>query len=58
MSLENPTAKQITCECGYIATGATDDDVVDRIEDHFRRDHPRLFAQLTREEIATLEIVE
>jgi predicted small metal-binding protein len=45
-------ARQITCECGYIARGESEDEVVDLIQDHLRSDHPQLLAQLTREDIA------
>jgi predicted small metal-binding protein len=52
-------ARQITCECGYIARGDSDDDVVELIEAHLRSDHPELLAQVTREDIAGwVEIVE
>jgi predicted small metal-binding protein len=52
-------ARQITCECGYIARSQTEDEVVDLIQEHLRSDHPQLLAQLTREDIAGwVEIVE
>ncbi len=52
-------ARQITCECGYIARGDTEDEVVDLIQEHLRADHPQLLVQLTREDIAGwVEIVE
>ena len=52
-------ARQITCECGYIARGESEDEVVDLIREHLRSDHPQLLAQLTREDIAGwVEIVE
>lgn len=35
-----------------MARGDTDDEVVARIEDHIRSDHPELVETLTREEIA------
>jgi predicted small metal-binding protein len=51
--------RQITCECGYVARGDTDDEVVDRIEGHIRADHPELVETLTRDEIAGwVEVVE
>lgn len=51
--------RQIKCECGYVARGETDDEVVDRIEDHVRSDHPELAEALTRDEIAGwVEVVE
>jgi hypothetical protein len=52
-------ARQITCECGYVARGATDDQVIDLIDEHIRSDHPQLLAELTRDDIAGwVEIVE
>jgi len=52
-------SRQIKCECGFIARGETDDDVVARIEEHIRSDHPELVPSLTRDEIATwVEVVE
>ena len=52
-------SRQIKCECGFIARGETDDDVVVRIEEHIRSDHPDLVQSLTRDEIATwVEVVQ
>jgi len=52
-------ARQITCECGYIARGESEDEVVDLIQQHLGSDHPQLLAQLTRDDIAGwVEIVE
>jgi predicted small metal-binding protein len=51
--------RQIKCECGYVARGESDDDLVDRIEDHIRSDHPELVETVTRDEIAGwVEVVE
>jgi predicted small metal-binding protein len=44
-------AKQIACECGYVAAGETDDEVVDRIREHMRSDHPELLDQVTRDDL-------
>lgn len=55
----NEMTRQITCECGYVAWGETDDEVIDRIEGHIRADHPQLVETLTRDEIAGwVEVVE
>ena len=52
-------SRQIKCECGFVARGETDDEVVARIEDHIRSDHPDLADSLTRDEIASwVEIVD
>jgi predicted small metal-binding protein len=52
-------ARQITCECGQVVRGETEDEVVDLTMDHLRRDHPQLADQVTRDEIvALIEVVE
>jgi predicted small metal-binding protein len=52
-------AKQITCECGHIVRGDTDDELVDGTLEHLRRDHPQLAEQITRDEIvALIEVTE
>jgi predicted small metal-binding protein len=56
---ENKMSRQIKCECGFIARGETDDEVVTQIEGHIRSDHPELVEALTRDEIAGwVEVVE
>jgi predicted small metal-binding protein len=44
-------AKQITCECGKVIRGATDDEVVDGAREHMRVDHPDLFDRVSREDL-------
>jgi len=52
-------SRQIKCECGFVARGETDDEVVAQIERHVRSDHPDLADTLTRDEIATwVEVVD
>ncbi len=52
-------SRQIKCECGFVARGDTDEDVVAQIEGHIRSDHPELARSLSREEIATwVEVLE
>ncbi|MGH2555411.1 MAG: DUF1059 domain-containing protein [Actinomycetota bacterium] len=43
--------KVINCECGYIAKGESDEEVVDKIRSHMQEDHPALYAQVPREDI-------
>jgi len=51
-------ARQVKCECGYIARAETDDEVIATIRDHIRTDHPDLATTLTDEQIhAWIEIV-
>jgi predicted small metal-binding protein len=44
-------AKQINCECGYVARGDTEDDVISRIRDHMRTDHPELLDKVSDEDL-------
>jgi predicted small metal-binding protein len=56
---DNKMSRQIKCECGFVARGETDDEVVAQIEGHIRSDHPELAATLTHDEIASwVEVVE
>jgi predicted small metal-binding protein len=52
-------ARQITCECGQIVRGETEDEVVELTFAHLRSDHPQLADAITREEIvALIEVVD
>ena len=44
-------AKQINCECGYVARGDSEDEVIARIRDHMRSDHPELLEQVLDEDL-------
>jgi predicted small metal-binding protein len=44
-------SKIIRCECGYVANGDTDDDVVAAIEAHMASDHPALLEQVDHKDI-------
>jgi hypothetical protein len=44
-------AKQISCECGYVIRGDTDDQVVELAEAHIRRDHPELVGRVTHDDL-------
>jgi predicted small metal-binding protein len=51
-------ARQIKCECGYVARAETDDEVIELILRHVRSDHPELADTETREEVASwIEVV-
>jgi predicted small metal-binding protein len=50
--------RQIKCECGYVARGATDDEVVARIREHMKTDHPDVFEKVGEDEVrAWIEII-
>jgi len=44
-------AYQVTCECGYVARGRSDDEVVTLIRAHVRSDHPQLVDSVTEDVI-------
>jgi predicted small metal-binding protein len=44
-------AKQINCECGYVARGNSEDEVVQRIREHMRTDHPDLLDRVTEADL-------
>jgi predicted small metal-binding protein len=44
-------ARQVKCECGYIARADTDEDVVANIRDHLRTDHPELLDKISDDQI-------
>ena len=44
-------AKQITCECGRVIRGDTDDDVLQAVRDHMRQDHPELVGKVSTDDL-------
>jgi predicted small metal-binding protein len=50
--------RQVTCECGYLARGETDDEVVTITRKHIAQDHPQLVDSVTNDRILSwIEIV-
>jgi predicted small metal-binding protein len=47
-------AKQINCECGYVVTGANDDELVANAEQHMQEVHPELAGTLSREQVLAM----
>ena len=43
--------RQVQCECGFIARGDTDDEVIATIRDHMRIDHPELLDKVSDDQI-------
>jgi predicted small metal-binding protein len=43
--------KLIRCECGYVARGETDDEVVGAIRAHMATDHPALLETVSQEDL-------
>jgi predicted small metal-binding protein len=44
-------ARTIRCECGYVARGDSDDDVITAIRAHMRTDHPALLESVSSEDL-------
>jgi predicted small metal-binding protein len=44
-------AKLIRCECGFVARGDSDDQVVGMIRGHLASDHPSLLETVSREDL-------
>ena len=44
-------ARIIRCECGYVARGDTDDEVIDAIRAHMKTDHPALLETIGQEDL-------
>jgi predicted small metal-binding protein len=46
-------AKTIRCECGFVARGETDDQVVEAIRGHMSTDHPALLETVSRDDLVS-----
>ena len=44
-------ARIIRCECGFVARGDTDGEVIDAIRRHMESDHPALLKTVGREDL-------
>jgi predicted small metal-binding protein len=44
-------SKQINCECGYVARGESETDVIGAIREHMRSDHPELLEQVSDDDL-------
>jgi predicted small metal-binding protein len=50
--------RQVNCECGYVARGGSDDEVIALVQEHLRRDHPDLAGTESDDDIrAWIEVV-
>lgn len=43
--------KVIRCECGFVARGHSDDEVIRAIRQHLASDHPALLESVTSEDL-------
>jgi predicted small metal-binding protein len=47
-------SRLIRCECGYVAHGDTEDELVAAAERHIQADHPDLIGRLSREDLLAM----
>jgi len=47
-------AKVIKCECGYVARGDTDRELLAEANEHIRADHPDLVGRMTSEDLLAM----
>ena len=47
-------ARIINCECGYVAHGNDDEEVLADLEAHIRRDHPEIVGKYERQQLLDL----
>ena len=50
--------KLIRCECGYVARGENDDQVVGVIRGHMATDHPAVLASVTQQDLVSWIVTE
>jgi predicted small metal-binding protein len=48
---EDVMARIIQCECGFVARGRTDGDVIETIRTHMKTDHPALLDSVSQEDL-------
>jgi predicted small metal-binding protein len=46
-------AKLIRCECGFVARGDSDDQVIRQIQGHLASDHPALLDSVSQEDLVS-----
>jgi predicted small metal-binding protein len=46
--------KLINCECGYVARGETEEELLAEAERHIRSDHPDLVGRVSREDLLAM----
>lgn len=51
-------ARIIRCECGFVARGDTDDEVIEAIRIHMGTDHPTLLKTVGQEDLLGMVQVE
>ena len=48
------STKVINCECGQVVRAESDDELVEKVGEHVRSDHPELVGKLSREDVRAM----
>ena len=46
--------KVINCECGQTVRAESDDELVEKVQDHVGSDHPELVGKLSRDDVLAM----
>jgi predicted small metal-binding protein len=46
--------KIINCECGRVVTADSDEELIERVEEHVESDHPDLVGKLSKDDILAM----
>ena len=49
-------AKVINCECGSVVRAGSDDELVEKVEQHVGQAHPELIGKMSREDILAMAV--
>jgi predicted small metal-binding protein len=47
-------SKIVNCECGEVIQADSDDEIVQKVEDHVRDAHPELTGKMTRDDVLAM----
>ncbi len=54
MEPENAMPKVINCECGEVVRAGSDDELVQKVEEHVGQAHPELVGKMSRDDILAM----
>ena len=44
----------VNCDCGYTVRGETEDEVIEKVQEHIAESHPEMAEVVTREDILSM----
>ena len=54
IAIEAPRRRVINCECGSVVRAGSDDELVEKVEQHVSEAHPELVGKMSREDILAM----